>query len=123
APPPASPAAPMAPAAAPTPAAPAPPVAPVAQAAARAEIPELPAGTVMITAPMVGTFYRSPQPGAPPFVDVGTKVEPDTILCILEVMKLRNSVSAGVRGTVTHVFAENGQPVEHGQALMAVRAG
>ena len=110
-----------APAAAPTPAAPAPPVAPVAQAVARAEIPDLPAGTVVVTSPMVGTFYRSPEPGAAPFVEVGSRVEADTIVCIIEVMKLMNSVNAGVKGTVTHVFVENAQMVEHGQAVMAVR--
>lgn len=110
----------IAPTPTPTPAAPAPPVSPVAQATARAEIPALPAGTVVITAPMVGTFYRSPQPGAPPFVEVGDKVEADTVLCIIEVMKLMNSVTAGVKGTVSHVFVENAQVLEHGQAVMGI---
>jgi acetyl-CoA carboxylase biotin carboxyl carrier protein len=70
---------------------------------------------------MVGTFYRSPEPGAPPFVEPGSHVEPTTIVCIIEVMKLMNSVAAGVSGTVTHVFVENAQLVEHGQPLVAIK--
>ncbi|HEX5128260.1 MAG TPA: acetyl-CoA carboxylase biotin carboxyl carrier protein [Usitatibacter sp.] len=86
-----------------------------------APIPELPAGTHLIKSPMVGTFYRAPEPGAKPFVEPGTKVEPDTIVCIIEVMKLMNSVEAGVSGTVTHVFADNAAMVEAGQPLIAIR--
>jgi len=78
-------------------------------------------GDEIIRSPMVGTFYRSPEPGAPPFVEPGTRVEPATIVCIIEVMKLMNSVAAGVSGTVTHVFAENAQMVEHGQPLIAIK--
>ena len=74
-----------------------------------------------VTSPMVGTFYRAPEPGAKPFVDVGARVKPDTIVCIIEVMKLMNSVTAGVAGVVTHVLVENGQMVEHGQPLVAIR--
>jgi acetyl-CoA carboxylase biotin carboxyl carrier protein len=70
---------------------------------------------------MVGTFYRSPEPGAPPFVEPGSRVEADTILCIIEVMKLMNSVTAGVAGVVAHVFVENAQMVEYGQPLIAIR--
>ena len=79
------------------------------------------AGDEIIRSPMVGTFYRSPEPGAPPFVEPGTRVEPATIVCIIEVMKLMNSVAAGVSGVVTHVFVENAQMVEHGQPLIAIR--
>ena len=82
---------------------------------------ELPRGTEVIRAPMVGTFYRAPDPSAAPFVQQGSRVAPDTILCILEVMKLMNSVSAGVSGVVTHIFVENAQMVEHGQALIAIK--
>jgi acetyl-CoA carboxylase biotin carboxyl carrier protein len=82
---------------------------------------ELPRGTEVIRAPMVGTFYRAPDPSAPPFVQQGSRVQPDTILCILEVMKLMNSVSAGVSGVVTHIFVENAQMVEHGQPLIAIK--
>lgn len=78
-------------------------------------------GDEVIRSPMVGTFYRSPEPGAPPFVEPGTRVEPATIVCIIEVMKLMNSVAAGVSGVVTHVFVENAQMVEHGQPLIAIR--
>ena len=105
---------------------PAPPPAPAAispRHAARAPAPavDIPADCTVIRSPMVGTFYRAPNPGAPPFVEVGSKVGPDTILCIIEVMKLMNSVTAGVTGTVTHVLVENAQTVEPGQALIAVR--
>lgn len=76
----------------------------------------------VIRSPMVGTFYRAPEPGAPPFVEPGSRVEPSTIVCIIEVMKLMNSVVAGVSGVVTHVFVGNAQLVEHGQPLIAIKA-
>ena len=81
----------------------------------------LPEGAHVIESPMVGTFYRSPQPGAPPFVEAGTRVEPGTVVCIIEVMKLMNSVTAGVHGVVERVLAENAQMVEFGQPLIAIR--
>ena len=84
-------------------------------------LPDLPAGTHVIRAPMVGTFYRSSEPGAKPFVEPGRKVKADAIVCIIEVMKLMNSVQAGVAGTVTHVFVENAAMVEAGQPLVAIR--
>jgi acetyl-CoA carboxylase biotin carboxyl carrier protein len=83
-------------------------------------MPDLPAGTHVIRSPMVGTFYRAPQPGAKPFVEKGTRVKPDSIVCIIEVMKLMNSVAAGVKGTVTHIFVDNATLVEPGQALVAI---
>jgi len=79
-----------------------------------------PPGAVLIKSPMVGTFYRSPEPGARPFVEVGQEVEADATVCIIEVMKLMNSIPAGQKGTVTHVLAEDGEPVEYGQVLMVV---
>jgi len=82
---------------------------------------ELPRGTEVIRSPMVGTFYRAPDPGSPPFVEPGSRVAHDTIVCIIEVMKLMNSVTAGVRGVVTHVFVENAQMVEHGQPLIGIK--
>jgi acetyl-CoA carboxylase biotin carboxyl carrier protein len=82
----------------------------------------VPPGTEIVRSPMVGTFYRASDPGAPPFVEVGSRVAPDTLLCIIEVMKLMNSVTAGVAGVVTHVFVENAQMVEYGQPLIAVKA-
>jgi acetyl-CoA carboxylase biotin carboxyl carrier protein len=84
-------------------------------------VADIPSDCKVIRSPMVGTFYRAAQPGAKPFVEVGSKVKPDTILCIIEVMKLMNSVTAGVSGVVTHVLVENAQVVEPGQALIAVR--
>ena len=77
-------------------------------------------GLVSIPAPMLGTFYRAEAPGKPPFVEVGSKVEPDTIVCIVEVMKMMNSVPAGVSGTVAEVIAENAQLVEYGETLFRV---
>jgi len=70
-----------------------------------------------ITAPMLGTFYRAEAPGKPPFVDVGQRVEPDTIVCIIEVMKMMNSVTAGVSGTIAEVVPQNAELVEYGQPL------
>ena len=73
-----------------------------------------------IVSPMLGTFYRAPAPGAEPFVDLGTRVEPDTIVCIIEVMKMMNSVAAGVAGTIAEIHAENAEVVEYGQPLFRV---
>ncbi len=71
-----------------------------------------------VTAPMLGTFYGAPQPGAPPFVTVGATVAPDTIIGILEVMKLMNSVCAGASGTVVEIVAKDGELVEFGDVLV-----
>jgi acetyl-CoA carboxylase biotin carboxyl carrier protein len=76
----------------------------------------------VITAPLVGTFYRAPKPGAPPFVEPGTQVEEHTVVCIIETMKLMNSVPAGSIGKITEILAEDGAFVEQGQALMRIRA-
>ena len=73
-----------------------------------------------IEAPMLGVFYRAPSPGAPPFVDVGTRVEPDTIVCIIEVMKMMNSVPAGLAGTIAEIHVANAEAVEYGQPLFRV---
>jgi acetyl-CoA carboxylase biotin carboxyl carrier protein len=77
-------------------------------------------GLVTIPAPMLGTFYRAEAPGQPPFVEVGNLVEPDTIVCIIEVMKMMNSVPAGVAGTIAEVIAENAVLVEYGEPLFRV---
>ena len=74
-----------------------------------------------VSSPMLGTFYRAEAPGSAPFVDVGAHVEPDTIVCLIEVMKMMNSVPAGVVGTVVEVCVENAQLVEHGAPLFHVR--
>ena len=73
-----------------------------------------------ITAPMVGTFYRSPNPDAPPFVEEGDEVQPGQTVCIIEAMKLFNEIQAEVRGRVARVLAENGSPVEYGQPLFLI---
>ena len=78
-------------------------------------------GLAAITAPMVGTFYRAPRPGADPFVEPGAPVEADSVVAIIEVMKLMYSVVAGVSGQVEEVCAENGQLVQKGQRLLLVR--
>ena len=79
-----------------------------------------PEGAILIKSPMVGSFYRAPEPGARPFVEVGQQVEMDTVVCIIEVMKLMNSIPAGTRGIVTHILVEDGGPVEFGQVLMVI---
>jgi acetyl-CoA carboxylase biotin carboxyl carrier protein len=79
-------------------------------------------GAVAIASPMLGTFYRAEAPGASPFVDVGDRVEPYTTVCIIEVMKMMNSVPAGVSGVVTEICSENGQLVEYGEPLFLVSA-
>jgi acetyl-CoA carboxylase biotin carboxyl carrier protein len=76
-----------------------------------------------VTSPLLGTFYRAPKPGAPPFVEVGSRVEEDTVVAIIEVMKLMNSVRAGVRGTVTEILPGDGTLVEYGETLLRVKAG
>ena len=74
-----------------------------------------------IVSPMVGTFYRAGSPDASPFVDVGTKVNEDTVVCIIEAMKVMNEIKAETSGVIAEVVAENGKPVQFGQALFRVR--
>lgn len=76
--------------------------------------------TAVVSAPLLGTFYRAPKPGAAPYVEVGSQVEEDTIVGIIEVMKLMNTVRAGVRGKVLQIFGLDGALVEYGEALMRV---
>lgn len=85
------------------------------------DIPTWPAGAHVIRSPMVGTFYRAPEPGAEPFVEVGRRVEPMTIVCIVEVMKLMNSVSADTHGTVLQVLVADAASVQAGQPLIVVQ--
>jgi acetyl-CoA carboxylase biotin carboxyl carrier protein len=82
----------------------------------------LPPGLRAIHPPLVGTFYRAPKPGAPPFVDVGSRVGEDTVVAIIETMKLMNSVRAGVRGTIVEIRAGNAEFVEQDSVLMVVHA-
>jgi acetyl-CoA carboxylase biotin carboxyl carrier protein len=79
-------------------------------------------GLVAVRAPLPGTFYRAPRPGAPPFVEVGSRVGADTVVAIVETMKLMNSVTAGADGTVAEICLANGEFAEHGAALMRIRA-
>jgi acetyl-CoA carboxylase biotin carboxyl carrier protein len=74
-----------------------------------------------VPSPLLGTFYRAPKPGAPPFIEVGSEVEHDTVVGIIEVMKLMNTVRAGTRGTVTEILIADGVLAEYGQPLLRVR--
>jgi acetyl-CoA carboxylase biotin carboxyl carrier protein len=74
-----------------------------------------------ITSPIVGTFYRSPSPAAEPFIRLGSHVDPDTVVCIIEAMKLMNEIQAETRGEVAKIYVENGQAVEYGQPLFGIK--
>jgi acetyl-CoA carboxylase biotin carboxyl carrier protein len=103
-------------------AAPAPkPVAAPAPAAPATTVAAIPAGHLAVTAPILGTFYVAPEPGAPPFVTVGQQITEDTTCGLIEVMKVFNSVRAGVKGTIVEVVAQNGGFVEFGQILIIVK--
>jgi acetyl-CoA carboxylase biotin carboxyl carrier protein len=114
------------------------PVAPVPATPATAPTPQPPATTVLaapavnsaatgpgdpVTAPIAGVFYRAPNPDAAPFVEVGQQVSADDVIGIVEVMKLMNSVRAGITGTVVEVCAENAELVEYGQVLVRIEPG
>jgi acetyl-CoA carboxylase biotin carboxyl carrier protein len=75
----------------------------------------------IITAPLVGTFYRTPNPEAGPFVNVGDRVTKGQVLCIIEAMKLMNEIESDVDGVITEIYPQNGQPVEYGEPLFSVR--
>ena len=70
---------------------------------------------------MVGTFYRSPSPDAPPYVEIGQEVDPETVVCIIEAMKVMNEIKAEAKGVITQVMVENAKPVEFGQPLFKLR--
>jgi acetyl-CoA carboxylase biotin carboxyl carrier protein len=97
------------------------PPAPVTSSAPKAQPQEIDPTLHAVAAPMLGTFYRAPKPGAPPFVEVGSEVEADTVVGIIEVMKLMNTVRAGVRGTVTEIVGSDGALVEYGETLLRLR--
>jgi acetyl-CoA carboxylase biotin carboxyl carrier protein len=112
------------PAAAPAPATPAPPPPPTAAekaATAKAEEDAAEAGLHIITSPIVGTFYRSANPESEPFVNVGDRISKGQVLCIIEAMKLMNEIESDVDGVVTRIYPQNGQPVEYGEKLFAVK--
>ena len=104
-----------------------PPAAAPAATGASAGVPTVPVapnedeGLLHVRSPIVGTFYRSPNPDAEPFVKAGDTVEPGRVLCIIEAMKLMNEIEAEVSGEVVKIYVENGEPVEFGQALFGIR--
>jgi acetyl-CoA carboxylase biotin carboxyl carrier protein len=81
------------------------------------------AGYTFVKSPMVGTFYRSASPDSKPFTDVGAKVVENTVVCIIEAMKIMNEIQAEAKGSVVEVLVENGQPVEYGQRLFKLKQG
>jgi acetyl-CoA carboxylase biotin carboxyl carrier protein len=100
----------------------APMLAPPAAAPAPAAPSGPPPGTKPFTSPMVGTFYRSPSPDSEPFVQVGKVIKPDSVICIIEAMKVMNEIKAECSGTIVEILAENGQAVEFGQPLFLVKS-
>ena len=104
----------------------APPAAPPTEAekaeAKKKEEEESEAGLHIITSPIVGTFYRAPNPESESFVNVGDRISKGKVLCIIEAMKLMNEIESDVEGTVTKIYPSNGQPVEYGEKLFAVKA-
>jgi acetyl-CoA carboxylase biotin carboxyl carrier protein len=100
----------------------APPPAPAAAPAAAAPAPAKPAAAPdqAVTAPMVGTFYSAPAPGAKPFVELGSEVKPGDVLCIIEAMKMMNQIESDKAGRVVSVLVKNGDPVEFGQPLFVI---
>lgn len=98
------------------------PVAPASQTVTKSKVAgsELPEGCVAVLAPSLGSFYRAAKPGAAPYVEVGQRVEEQTDMCLIEVMKLFTTVQAGVAGVVQEVFAKDGEMVEFGQPLFVI---
>ncbi len=79
------------------------------------------AGQHIITSPIVGTFYRSPNPESPPFVQVGDRISKGQVLCVIEAMKLMNEIESDIDGIVTQIYPQNGQPIEYGENLFAIK--
>ncbi|MGA2179994.1 MAG: acetyl-CoA carboxylase biotin carboxyl carrier protein [Verrucomicrobiota bacterium] len=87
-----------------------------------AGVPPVPAtGEVEVKSPMIGTFYRAPSPEAGSYVEIGTEINPESVVCIIEAMKVMNEIKAEVKGVITQVLVENAKPVEFGQPLFKVR--
>jgi acetyl-CoA carboxylase biotin carboxyl carrier protein len=97
---------------------PAPPM-PAAPAAAAVPV----SSELEVKSPMIGTFYRAPSPESAPYIEIGSEIGPETVVCIIEAMKVMNEIKAEVKGVVTQVLMENGKPVEFGQPLFKVRPG
>jgi acetyl-CoA carboxylase biotin carboxyl carrier protein len=94
---------------------------PMSLAAGTAQIPQLAINEVDIKSPMIGTFYRAPSPEAASYVEVGTEVSPETVVCIIEAMKVMNEIKAEAKGVITQAMVENAKPVEFGQPLFKIR--
>lgn len=86
-----------------------------------ARVPELDNNLHYVTSPMVGTFYRAPDPASEPYIEIGEEVKKSQTLCIIEAMKLMNEIESDIDGEVQEIFVENGKPVEYGQRLFAIR--
>ncbi len=86
-----------------------------------AQAPTMASTELEIKSPMIGTFYRAPSPESAPYVEVGAEVNPETVVCIIEAMKVMNEIKAEAKGTVTQVLVENAKPVEFGQPLFKIR--
>ncbi|MES2791789.1 MAG: acetyl-CoA carboxylase biotin carboxyl carrier protein [Planctomycetota bacterium] len=97
------------------------PLAPAAASAPAAPAAPVNDGTIVIKSPTVGTFYSSPSPDDPPFLKVGSTVKPDTVVCLIEAMKVYNQITADISGTVTEVLVNNADAVEFGQPLFRVK--
>ncbi len=94
--------------------------APAAAAPAPVEIDDS-VELAVVKSPIVGTFYRSAEPGAPPFVEIGERVKKDQVLCIIEAMKLMNEITSEYDGEIVSAYVENGKPVQYGERLFAIR--
>jgi acetyl-CoA carboxylase biotin carboxyl carrier protein len=94
---------------------------PVAQPPQAQNPTAAPSNELEIKSPMIGTFYRSPSPESAPYIEVGTEVSPETVVCIIEAMKVMNEIKAEAKGVITQVMVENAKPVEFGQPLFKLR--
>ena len=112
---------PVAPVSAPPPSSPPPQVQKLPPSAGVMAEPEESVELAVVKSPIVGTFYRTPEPGAPAFVDVGEHVKKDQVLCIIEAMKLMNEITSEYDGEIVSVYVENGTPVQYGERLFAIR--
>ena len=104
---------------APPPSNPAPPLMPAAAAEVESDEPAV--ELAVVKSPIVGTFYRTPEPGAAPFVEVGQRVKKDQVLCIIEAMKLMNEITSEYEGEIVSAYVENGKPVPYGERLFAIK--
>jgi len=95
-------------------------IAPPTKAQAETALPAPVLNRIEIKAPMVGTFYRAPSPESPPYVEIGQVIEPGTVICIIEAMKLMNEIKSEIKGKVIEVMADNAEPVEFGQPMFLI---